>query len=680
MENYSYHVPFYAVTGGIKTSGHSSELTSGQVGLFDRSTFSIATGIGSGTEFFFAQGAIGGKDWYGQPVTESHKSPFFFGKDVQNMYLSTPQRIQNEEWVLGFNGSPSSVGLSWEKGKALRLQFYFHGNPTYRFFANPKTYVVSHTPLEDCTVPCTGSDCPDGILDCLTETQKLIDKINTHPELPKFGVQAKIVVDPFVAASTTMTKYCLSLCDNGDALSLAAVQAQVPAGVKVTRTARSGSTSTYQVCRITGDGSPSAFQQTGSVLAAVCATCPAGSFLIPAKDVFIVKRPIVGGEDFTTAATRDTYANVVWSAYATQESITTTTSTTSTTTAAGTFNADATFVGNDGAVAIVKLKFPQGTDITPAIGADIIEFSHTEAAVCVFTTPASTAWSSCGTGISSSRTLRINSLNRPDCNTSGDRLTDLNHILAGVQGINLGSIAKIAGTGCTDDYTVDQASVDCLPEDCLTNNVTFTYDDLPAFEGKSWEVVPASVVENDDRKCGIRITAGFLDPKFDNCSFDIRDYYETEPVKMEVALLQEDGDRCDAATWPSQHQSKVGRIGRQSGEWVVREVIMKTNAYLRHVDQYSNDPRMRQAFDQNLLGTVDRNAYYNLYYVTYKASYGFNTTWRNSDQEKFTTVFAFKEGDASEQTFVTSVVDVLTAKSGVKLHVNAGSTGAIGVA
>src|SRR6478735_1577488 len=129
MENNSYHLPFYVVTGGVKLSGHSSDLLGGAVGLYDRSTFSVATSIGNGKEFFFAQGNIGGKDWYGHPVTETHKSAYFFGKDVEDIRLSLPQTIQNEEWVVGFNGSPSSVGLSYEKGKPVRIKMYFHGDP-----------------------------------------------------------------------------------------------------------------------------------------------------------------------------------------------------------------------------------------------------------------------------------------------------------------------------------------------------------------------------------------------------------------------------------------------------------------------------------------------------------------------------------------------------------------------
>ena len=678
MENYSYHVPFYVVTGGVATSGHSADLTAGKVGLFDRQNFSVATALGNGKEFYFAQGNIGGFDWYGQPITESHKSAFFLGVDVEKMRLSKPQRVRNEEWVIGYNGSPSSQSLTFVKGEATRIQFYFHGEPTYRFFNGPKTYVVSYTPKEDCTTPCDGNDCPEGIADCQVHTQNLIDLINNHTELKKFGVTAKFVHADFAAATPNMIKWCLTLCDNGDALALQAVQAQAPSGVVVTRTERSGSLSTYQFCKADDETTPTAFAQTSSVLQAVCGECPADSFLIGAKDVYFVKRPIVGGEDFSTAATRDAYANTIWQAYATQESITTTTSTTSTTTASGTLlNPDATFVGQDGSLAIVKLKFAEGSVLDPAIGTDVIEFSHTEAAVCVFETPATVAWENCGSGISSSRTLRLKNIARPDCDADGDRLADISATLGGVKGIDVADLELEEGDGCFDDYTITQTSLDCLDEGCLTSNVTFTYDSLPAFENSAWEVVPPTVVEDDERKCGIRVSAGYIDPRFGNCSFNPMDYYNVEPLKMEVSLLVEDADRCDWSTMPTVAQSQIGQISRQSGEYVVREVIMKSDAYLKHVDQFSLEPRMREAFDMNLLSSVDRNAFYNLYYVDIKGSYGLFQFRKPSVKERFTAVFAFKEGDASAQLFETQVLDVLTLKSGVLLEVEEGNVGGL---
>lgn len=678
MENNSYHVPFYVVTGGVATSGHSADLTAGKVGIFDRATFSVATGIGNGKEFFFAQGATGGLDWYGQSVKNSHKSPFFFGHDVEDMYLSRPQTIANEEWVIGFNGSPSSKSFSFVKGEALRIKFYFHGQPVYRFFNGPKEFVISYTPKEDCTAPCAGGDCPDPITDCLTHTQALVDSINKHPELRKFGVTAKLVTADYQAASNTATKYCITLCDNGDALALQAVQATVPAGYTAVRTVRNGAQSTYQVCTLNsatkGDNPPADFTQKGSVLLAVCDDCPSGSWLLGAKDVYLVTRPIVGGEDFTTAANRDTYANTIWAAYASAASITTTTSTTSTTTATGTLpNDDAVFVAWGNGEAVVKLKFAQGTTVD-ALGADKVAFEYTQPAECIFDDPDPIAWEECGEGISSSRSLIIKNINRLDCD-GGYRVDDIKAALAGVAGIDINSVTRVPGTDCMDDYTVDQNSMDCLDEGCLTSNVTFTYDTLPAFENQSWEVVPEVVSPDSTRKCGIRVTAGYIDPKFGDCSFNPMDYYETEPIKMEVSILGESDDVCDVANWPTVAQSRIGRIARQSGEYVVRELIMKTDAYLKHIDQFSLEPRMREAFDMNLLGMVDKKAYYNLYYVRFKASYGVNGFRKKGIQETFTAVFAFKEGDHAAVDFENNILSVITAKSGVSLHINEANVG-----
>lgn len=650
MENFSYHVPVYVVTGGIKLSGHSSELNAGGVGLYDRQNFSVATAAGSGKEFFFAQGSIGGKDWYGQPLSDTHKSPYFFGKDVENMYVSLPQTIQNEEWVIGFNGSPSSKGLKYEVGKAVRVKLYFHGDPIYRFFGGPKEYVISYTPPSDCTEPCTASDCPEGIGDCLTHTQKLIDNINNHVELQKFGVVAKIVTTPFTAGTPNMEKYNICLCDNGDVLALQAVQAQYPTK-KITRISRTGSTSCYQFCQRVVLAAPANFTQTGSVLEAICGICPSGSVLVAPTDVYIVRRPLAGTEDLTTDTTRDNFADTVGTAYGVA------------------IDANKTFIGQDGAVAIIKIKVAAGAVIT-ALLADTIEFSSSEAAQCTFTAPTPIVWTLDPLGgIASRRTLRINGLMRPDCLPTGTRIADLQDILAGVEGIDLTTLTRIAGVACADDYTVQQDSVDCLPEDCLTNNVTFTYDELPAFESHSWEVVPPVVTVDNTRKCGIRISAGYIDPKFGNCSFMIDDFYENEPIKMEVSLLAEDADNCDFASLPSQQQTQIGRIARQSGEYVVREVIMKTDAYLKHIRQFSEDARMREAFDMNLLSSVDRKAFYKIYYVTFGASYG-TYTFRKNEQEKFTAMFCFKEGDTSAQVFEANVLDILTAKSGVSLHIN----------
>jgi hypothetical protein len=656
MENFSYHVPVFVVNSGVATSGHSADLSGGQVGVFDRATWSVATSAGNGIEMFFAQGNIGGKDWYGFPTTAtSHKSPFFYAKDVENMYLSLPQRKQNEEWIVGYNGADSSKGIRYFKGaEPVKVKFLFTGGPTYRYFGGPKEYVVSYSPEEDCVTPCSG-DCTDTEVDPLFHVKKHIEKINNHVELKKFGVHVGLVSNTYAATATNMEKFQLKVCDNGDGVALNAVKAQYPTIANdITRVSRTGSVSTYEVCVVStaGNDTPAAFQQSGSVLLAVCGTCPAGSTLTAAKDVYLIRRPLAGTENLTSDAAKDTYADTVGTAY----SVAT--------------DADKTFVGVDGGVAIVKIKVASGTAVT-ALVADVVELSHTEAASCTFAAPASIAWSAAGTGIRSKRTMKIKQLQRPNCDANGDRLADLQSILAGVKGIDIGTLTLIEGDACHDDYTVEQFSVDCLSEEaCQTNEVTFTYDDLPTIDNQAWEVVPGTPAAAPfTTKVGMRITADYKDIRFGNDSFDMADYYETMPLKMEVSIFREWASNCDASLFPSVVQTKYGAIERQSGEWVVREVICKTDAYQKHINQYSDSPRMREAFDMNLLNMVDRKAFYNLYYVTFYASYG--KLWRKpSVQEKFTAVFAFKEDDPAQESFKTNVLDVLTAKSGVKLHVN----------
>lgn len=648
MENFSYHVPVYVVNAGVATSGHSSDLPGGQVGLFDRATWSVATASGNGTEFFFAQGNIGGKDWYGFPTTAtSHKSPFFYGHDVENIYVSLPQRKQNEEWIVGYNGADSSKGIRYFKGaEPVKVKFLFTGGPTYRYFGGPKEYVVSLAPDEDCTQPCSG-DCTDTEVDPLYHVKKHIEKINNHVELKKFGVHAQLVSNTYMATATNMEKFQLSLCDNGDSVALSAVKAQYPT-LTVTRVSRKGSTSTYEVCvpSTGGDDTPASFVNQGSVLLAVCGACPIGSTLTAAKDVYIVKRNLAGGETLD-----DTFADTVGAEYTVAD-------------------ADATLVGQNGGYAIVKIKVAAGTAVT-AVDSDIVEFSHAEAATCTWAAASSVAWVAAGTGIRGKRTLSIKQLKRPVCDENGDRLADLTSILAGVKGIDIGTLALVEGDGCHDDYTVEQFSNDCLSEEaCLSNEISFVYDELPSIDNQAWSVVPdVPGAAPFTTKVGMRITADYEDIRFRDDSFDPADYYETNPLKMEVAIFREWASTCDAALFPSQVQTKYGSIERQSGEWVVREVVCKTDAYQKHINQFSESPRMREAFDMNLLAMVDRKAFYNIYYVTFFASY--SKLWRKSGvQEKFTALFAFKEDDPRQEVFKTNVLEVLTAKSGVKLHVN----------
>lgn len=493
MENFSYHVPFYVVDGGVATTGHTSDMSAKKVGIFARQTFNVVTGVSTEKELFFAQAPNGGKDWYGYPVSGTHKSPYFMVDDVEDIYVSLPQQLQNEEWIIGYNGSPSSVGLSYVKGEATRIKFLFTGEPTYRFFGGPKEYLVSHTPHQDCDTPCESGNCADNVVDDpIAEAKKHVDLINNHTELRKFGVTAYLVWDDYR--------------DEG----------------------ASGTVTAVRTMKIT------------------------------------LKR-----------------------------------------TAAGAVRTSEIQTMLDGVDGIVKSSGTVVVTVTAGAG------TTTE--------------------------------------------------------------------GISDDYVVTQTSYE---EDVttagLSSNVTFRYAHIPAIEAASWiqtdETDPATAdaaTPVSGRKVGIRVTAGYIDPKFGNCSFNPLDYYETQPIRFEVSLYRENEERCDISKWPSVLKTREGQIARQSGEWVIREKLMKEQAYLEHINQWSLEPREREAFEMKQLDTVDRSAYYKLYYVRFRASYGNNSFRKHGVQEKFTTVFAVKESDSSNDTALdTNVVTVLETLTGITRHTN----------
>ena len=134
------------------------------------------------------------------------------------MYKSLPAKIQNEEWIVGCDGSASSKSLEFVKGKPTRIDLYFHGEPTYRLFNGPKEYSISYTPPEDCLTDCA-SDCDGTRQDPKPHAIQMINDINNRVELKKLGVRAKLVDSSFAAATATKQKYTISVFDDGTSVT-----------------------------------------------------------------------------------------------------------------------------------------------------------------------------------------------------------------------------------------------------------------------------------------------------------------------------------------------------------------------------------------------------------------------------------------------------------------------------
>lgn len=441
-----------------------------------------------------------------------------------------------------------------------------------------------------------------------------------------------------------LTLWQTSICDSGLAPDVAAVQAAVGTSYQpVTRTSRNGGVSTYQVY-LQGNTAPATFAPPASVPIAACAgVCPPGYTSTVAKDVYIVQRPLASTDDVHNAAARLTYAQAIATAYSTS-------------------TADASYVSTlSSDVAQVIIKVNAGTTVSPA-NSDIFIKQASEPAFCTAPANSSNTWTAVGTAYTGTRQVYIVA-DRPGCNPSGDRLTDITNYVAQFPTYVTGTIAKTAGTGCADKYTITQLGNTPLTDGCLSYDDP-GFDAFPAFEGKVWNVVPVAAATYDGTiLAGIRITAGYIDTVFGDCSFDPRDYYNTAPIQLELAWVVDFPNAPDVATFPTARRTQVPQHSRQSGEWVIRELISASQYMPFGYDE--QDPRMREVMDVQLRNQIDRSAYYKIYYLKYKT----NREQHNFGQRKeiMESMIIFKEDDPRSKTF-ESTIEAISSKWGVYLQ------------
>lgn len=170
------------------------------------------------------------------------------------------------------------------------------------------------------TTPCC-TDCGDNCetIDPRILAEEFAKKINAEPMLSKFVVASPVfecVTPPDAPVVVDTVTYCLTICDNGDAGALAAIQAQYPDDVvTIPVDGRVGSYTTYQIERLASAGAPANALITQPIRLAVCDTCPAGYTLQPVQEQYIIETPLDGSEDLNSAVDRQTFATALGLTY-----------------------------------------------------------------------------------------------------------------------------------------------------------------------------------------------------------------------------------------------------------------------------------------------------------------------------------------------------------------------------
>jgi len=112
----------------------------------------------------------------------------------------------------------------------------------------------------------------------------------------------------------------------------------------------------------------------------------------------------------------------------------------------------------------------------------------------------------------------------------------------------------------------------------------------------------------------ITVEGAYVDTQFGNCSFDTRDFYEKEPVKIILSILDETGNPCNDCGVSTE---TPGQMPNTLGEKVLRDLIL--------TDRYAQMPYNQGAADSarireiegsaDTLDAVTRNALYKVYYL-----------------------------------------------------------------
>jgi hypothetical protein len=132
---------------------------------------------------------------------------------------------------------------------------------------------------------------------------------------------------------------------------------------------------------------------------------------------------------------------------------------------------------------------------------------------------------------------------------------------------------------------------------------------LPA----NWWTAYVSPGHTPDACAGLRLFGAYTETKFGDCTFQVTDFFEKEPVRIYASLVDLNGDPC-VFEGICVYQECLGVQGMGFGEQVLRDLIL-SESYLQNYVR-SNDMRIReitQGYD--IINSVNRNALYTRYYI-----------------------------------------------------------------
>lgn len=523
-------------------------------------------------------------------ANETDKSKPIKGRNITNWQGRKAQRGQNQKVTIGYDGFDTTKTLTGKCEETKMVFLKLSGGPIdMAFHTDGRGLVRQYSVYSGCCDDC-GDDCANVSAERMADdlVQQIINdpiiNFGSRPGTPvapgspvnRLVTARKIIGTADATPDATCTRYLLSICDEGDNTALGRVQAQY-AGKIITRFSRTGSTSVYELIQDSTLSAPTAFSNAGITLISDCPTCPSGYTAVAEGYAYAVLRQDAGTSGALTTATTD-YGIV------SPETIT-----------------RVSYTYGQSTYIIVS-----STEITAAVGTDILNSLGRTRNSCVLTTPSTTAWVSSGTYNRFAKSYNI-TVADSICGTS--RLTELQEAYP-----NLVITQVSGGTGdeCIHQFTTTVLS-NCVAPGCPPDAPQWIKPD--AFQGVEWEEVPFTYT--DTYAVGVMLESAYVDRVTNECAYDYWKY-DAEPVIIEISQHSQDYNdtptMCDTE-WPvTEVQAVKIPIG-------VGSYVREQEAFFKGYDRKYRDcnPIVRELQDSIL--QTDPNKYYDQYTLSFKFDY-----------------------------------------------------------
>jgi hypothetical protein len=157
-----------------------------------------------------------------------------------------------------------------------------------------------------------------------------------------------------------------------------------------------------------------------------------------------------------------------------------------------------------------------------------------------------------------------------------------------------------------------------------------TGDPVPA----TWNLYDSTIPHVDGACGGLRLLGAFVETKFGNCTFQVTDFFEKEPIKIYASMVDYTGDPC-VFEGICVYNDCLGLQGMGFGEQVVRDLI-RAESYLQNFF-HSGDFRVReitQGYD--MTSAIDRTGgtLYTRYYILHSVP-RFNNPTGTFDNDRY---------------------------------------------